>query len=51
MKQIISNILTLIAVVILIWFALSYVDILCHNLDGAQYANWNLFVKFFETSN
>lgn len=51
MKQIISNILTLIAVVILIWFALSYVDILCHNLDSAQYADWNLFVKFFETSN
>lgn len=51
MKQIISNILTLIAVVILIWFALSYVDILYHNLDSAQYADWNLFVKFFETSN
>lgn len=50
MKQIISNIFTLIAVVILIWFALSYVDILCHNLDSAQYADWNLIIKILDIS-
>lgn len=51
MKQIFNMIFTLIIVFLLVWFALSYVDILCNNLDGAQYADWNLLVKFFDTSN
>ena len=45
MKQTINTIFTLVIVFLLVWFALSYVDILCNNLDGAQYADWNLIVK------
>ena len=45
MKQILNNIFTIIAVIVLIWFALSFIDILCNNLDGAQYADWNFFIK------
>ena len=45
MKQTINAIFTLIIVFLLVWFALSYIDILCNNLNGAQYADWNLIVK------
>ena len=50
MKQIFNMIFTLIIVFLLVWFALSYVDILCNNLDGAQYADWNLITKILEIS-
>ena len=45
MKQTINTIFTLVIVFLLVWVALSYIDILCNNLDGAQYADWNLIVK------
>lgn len=44
-KEILSAILWTIVIVFFAWIALSYVNILCHNLDGAQYADWNLIVK------
>ena len=50
MKQTINTIFALVIVFLLVWFALSYVDILCNNLDGAQYADWNLITKIFEIS-
>lgn len=45
MKQIFNMIFTLVIVFLLVWVALSYIDILCNNLDGAQYADWNLIIK------
>lgn len=45
MKQIFNMIFTLVIVFLLVWFALSYVDILCNNLGGAHYADWNIIVK------
>lgn len=45
MKQIFNMIFTLVIVFLLVWVALSYIDILCNNLDGAHYADWNIIVK------
>lgn len=50
-KEILFAIFWTIVIISFAWFALSYIDILCNNLDGAQYADWNLLVKFFDTSN
>lgn len=50
MKQIFNMIFTLVIVFLLVWIALSYVDILCNNLDGAQYADWNLIIKMMGIS-
>lgn len=44
-KEILSAIFWTIIIVSFAWFALSYINILCHNLDGAQYADWNLIIK------
>jgi hypothetical protein len=50
MKQIFNMIFTLVIVFLLVWIALSYVDILCNNLDSAQYADWNLIIKMMGIS-
>ena len=50
MKQIFNMIFTLVIVFLLVWFALSYIDILCNNLDGAQYADWNIIAKVLDIS-
>ena len=50
MKQTINAIFTIVIVLLLVWFSLSYVDILCNNLDGAQYADWNIIVKVLSIS-
>lgn len=44
-KEILSAILWTIVIVFFAWIAFSYIDILCNNLDGARYADWNLIVK------
>jgi len=50
MKQIFNMIFTLVIVFLLVWIALSYVDILCNNLDGARYEDWNLIIKMMGIS-
>jgi len=50
MKQIFNMIFTLVIVFLLVWVALSYVDILYNNLDDAQYADWNLIIKMMGIS-
>ena len=50
MKQIFNMIFTLVIVFLLVWVALSYIDILCNNLDSAQYEEWNLIVKVLSIS-
>ena len=50
MKQTINAIFTIIIVLLLVWFSLSYVDILCNNLDGTHYADWNIIVKVLSIS-
>ena len=50
MKQIFNMIFTLVIVFLLVWFALSYIDILCNNHDSAQYADWNIIAKVLNIS-
>ena len=50
MKQIFNIIFTLVIVFLLVWVALSYIDILCNNLDSAQYEEWNLIIKMMGIS-
>lgn len=50
MKQIFNMVFTLVIVFLLVWFALSYIDILCNNLDGAHYADWNIIAKVLNIS-
>lgn len=49
-KDILFAVFWTIVIVSFAWFALSYIDILCNNLDGAQYADWNLIVKIMGIS-
>lgn len=44
MKKILSNILTIISVIFILWFALSYIEIISKNLSkNPQYSFWNIF--------
>ena len=46
MKKILSNVIATIATIILIWYALSYVEILCkHGNHNPQYSDKNIIIK------
>lgn len=46
-KDIIWRIVIIISVVFMIWFALSYIDVLSKNLNGnVVLAKWSLFLLF-----
>lgn len=48
-KKCFCNLLTAAAVVALVWFTLSYFEILCKNVTPApEYSNNNLFIIFME---
>lgn len=34
-------------IICLLWFAISYIDIIVHNLSNSDYSRWNLFILVF----
>ena len=49
--RIIINTLFTISVIVCLWFAISYVDILANNLEGGNLANWNFFGMLIDGRN
>ena len=48
MKKFIENALVFVSVMFLVWIALSFFDVICHNLDpNPTYAIWNFFTMLF----
>lgn len=48
MTKAIKNIPTILSAIILIWLALSYIEIVCTNLTNPVYSNYNLIVMMFK---
>lgn len=44
--KIFQKIITIICVLIIVWFAISWIEILCKNLSDANYSVWNIFNIF-----
>ena len=43
-KKILSMLFTILMIMIIMWFVLSYLDVVFHNLDEhPQYRDWNIF--------
>ena len=47
MKKNLEKMLIGLEVILLGWFGLSYLEIVCKNLGSADYSWWNLFEIFF----
>ena len=54
MKNVIDKVITILAVLFIVWIVASFFNIGLHNHpfdeDYKDYANWNFFVLFFEGS-
>ncbi len=48
MLKVIKNILLIISLLFVIWFALSYCEVLAKNLDSIALSNWNFFHIFIK---
>ena len=43
-KKILGMLFTIFMIMVIMWFALSYLDVVLHNLDEyPQYQGWNIF--------
>lgn len=43
-KKILSMLFTILMIMVIMWFVLSYLDVIFHNLDEhPQYQDWNIF--------
>ena len=51
-KKIISNIITIISVILLIWIAISFMEVIVNNTSTTgitpEYSNWNLIVNILK---
>ena len=43
MKKIVTNIFTCMLIIIFTWIAISFIDVIGHNLTDYNYASWNIF--------
>lgn len=49
MKKLVSNLIAISMVVVMAWGILSYIEIMCKNLDeNPQYSDYNIIVNFTE---
>ena len=44
-KKFLKTMYALISIALFVWVALSYIDIITHNLSGGTDAKWNLFTS------
>lgn len=50
-KRIIEMLLTVTFIIMMFWFAASYIDVVSHNLDEEpMYQGWNIFKILIENS-
>lgn len=44
MKKVLNNILTIISIILILWFAASYIEVIIKNTgENPQYCFWNIF--------
>lgn len=48
MLKVIKNILLIISLLFIVWFALSYCEVLVKNLDSIALSDWNFFHVFIK---
>ena len=42
------NIIFIISIMFLIWLSVSYIEIVCKNINNPVYSNFNLIIRFLE---